>query len=170
MKLNYITTPAEQWINVIKTPSMKKAKTEYECPLCHLPFPKRGFENHVYENHKNRVDEAFALLYGLPYPARCSCGKELHYSPSHKGFQKTCGQCNSGLVEEVKYKSSDDAHKHVEQLEQMLAQAKFEENKLKKEEELQKIPLEKLLFPSQKYKSFIKRLSNMIRQSKCDKR
>lgn len=165
MRVTYITKALDKWTTVIKTPQMKKARTEYECPLCHGTVKKRDFEEHAFKEHKSRSEEALSLLYGLPYPYRCSCGKDLHYSSLHKGFPTCCGNCSTGTVTEVDYKNSKEARTHIEQLEQLLKIARDKETQLKKEEELSKIPLDKLLFPSIKYKYFMKRLSSQIRVS-----
>ena len=45
----------------------------------------------------------------------------------------------------------------------MLAEAKEKARLLKKEEELDKIPLEQLPFPSGKYAKYMRRLSKLIR-------
>jgi len=163
MQIQYITEPLEQYISRTKTSGMKYTRTSYHCPLCKAPIPKRDFEEHVFKEHPNRSEEAFALLYGLPYPVRCSCGKELHYSEHHRGFPKMCGSCSTGCISEVNYKNAEDAHKHAEQLKQLIAHAKAEEIRLKREAELSRIPLKELTFPSRKYVAFLKRLSMDIR-------
>lgn len=163
MKINYVTAPLLQYVTATSVPGMKYKRTTYTCPLCKAIYNKRDFEAHVFKTHGSRSDEAFAMLFGLPYPYRCSCGKDLHYSSLNKGFPKTCGNCTMGSADIPKYKSADDAHKHVEQLQAMLANAKAEEIRLKKESELSRIPLKDLPFPSMKYASFLKRLAMDIR-------
>jgi len=51
----------------------------------------------------------------------------------------------------------------VEQLKQLLANAEAEEKRLKREAEMEKIPLEELPFPSAKYVTLMRRLSKAIR-------
>ena len=163
MQLKYITEPKEQYVTHMKTGDMKYTRTTIHCPLCRAPIAKRGFEDHVYSEHGSRVDECFALLFGLPQPYRCSCGKDLHYSRTYKGFPTTCGNCATGTLSMAEYKSPEDAHAHKEQLRQMLAFADAEEKRLKKEAELSRIPLDKLPFPSRKDPRFLQRLSQKIR-------
>lgn len=163
MKINYVTTPLPQYVTSTIVPGMKYKRTTYTCPLCKAIYNKRDFEAHVFKTHGSRSDEAFAMLFGLPYPYRCSCGKDLHYSSLNKGFPKTCGNCSMGSADIPKYKSADDAHAHVEQLQAMLANAKAEELRLKKEAELSKVPLDQLNFPSSKYSPFMRRMTMDIR-------
>jgi len=163
MKIQYITEPREQYVTRTKTGAMKYTRTDYTCPLCKVPYSKREFDAHVQQEHGRRYDEAYATLFGLSYPVRCSCGKELHYSHKNRGFPKTCGNCSTGCADVPQYSSAEDAHKHAEQLKQMLANAKAEEIRLKKEAELSRIPLEQLNFPSPKYTPFMRRLSMQIR-------
>ena len=163
MKIEYVTKPLPQYVTTTIAPGMKNHRTTYTCPLCKIPYSKREFESHVFKTHGSRIDEAFAMLYGIPFPTRCTCGKELHYSQAKRGFPKTCGNCTMGSTEAPKYKNADDAHAHVEQLQAMLANARAEELRLKKEAELSKIPLEQLNFPSSKYNPFMKRLTMKIR-------
>ena len=163
MKIDYITKPLPQYVTSTVAPGMKNHRTTYTCPLCKVSYSKREFESHVFTTHGTRSGEAFAMLYGVPYPSRCTCGKELYYSTAKKGFPKTCGNCSMGSTEPPKYKSADDARKHVEQLQALLAAAKAEETRLKKEAELSRIPLKDLPFPSMKYVSFLKRLTMDIR-------
>lgn len=164
MKVNYITEPKEQYVTHIKSEGMKYTRTMIHCPLCKGPYSKREFENHVYQKHAYRVDECFAMLYGVPTPARCSCGRELHYSRTYHGFPRTCGQCETGVVAgKVEYKNVDEANKHVAQLEAMLAEARASAKRMEKEAELEKIPLEQLPFPSRKDTRFLRRFSKLIR-------
>lgn len=163
MQIQYITEPRDQYVTRVKTGTMKYTRTDYTCPLCNVPYSKRDFDAHIRETHGKRYDEAYAMLLGLAYPVRCTCGKELHYSALNKGFPKTCGNCSTGCNETVQYNSAEDAHKHAEQLRQMLANAKAEELRLKKEAELSRIPLKDLPFPSRKYVTFLKRLAMDIR-------
>ena len=159
MKLNYITKPRDQYVTHLKTESMKRTRTLYQCPLCQCNIPKRSFEDHVYTKHKLRADEAFAMFYGVKWPAKCSCGRDLHYNRTHRGFQVSCGYCTQPDNNTTTYKSANDAHSHVEQLEQMLLAAKEQEKKLRQEEKLETVPLEELPFPSVKYKTFMARLA-----------
>lgn len=163
MKIQYVTEPRDQYVTRVKTGTMKYARTDYTCPLCNVSYSRREFDSHVSGKHGKRYDEAYAMLFGLPYPVRCTCGKELHYSALNKGFPKTCGNCSTGCVSVPKYSSAEDAHKHAEQLRQMLANAKAEELRLKKEAELSRLPLKDLPFPSRKYVTFLKRLAMDIR-------
>jgi hypothetical protein len=163
MQLKYITEPKEQYLSHQKTEGMKYTRTTIHCPLCKGPFPKRQFEDHVYQYHGSKVDECFAMLFGLPFPYRCSCGKDLHYSRIYKGFPTTCGNCATGTLSRAEYKSPEDAHAHKEQLKELLAFAEAEEKRLKKEAELSRIPLEQLPFPSRKDPRFLQRLSQKIR-------
>lgn len=163
MHIKYITEPIEQYVTRMKTAGMKHARTTIHCPLCKAPFTKRSFEDHVYKEHAMRVDECFARLFGLPWPAKCACGHDLRYSRHNKGFPVTCGSCTTGAITGVDYKSAADAEKHAEQLAAMLAEAKEKARLLKKEEELDKIPLEQLPFPTGKYAKYMRRLSKMIR-------
>ena len=171
MKVKYITEPKEQYITRTKTKDMIYARTTIHCPLCKAPIPSRQFEKHVRTEHTLRADECFAMLYGLPWPYRCGCGKELCYSSAHKGFPKSCGTCNMGTTSKLNYKNAEEAHKHVEQLEAMLAEAKSEEKRLSKEAELSRVPLAELPFPTKKDFRFLKRLSMGIRVNavNCDK-
>lgn len=163
MQLKYITTPKPQYVTHAKTEGMKYTRTTIHCPLCRAPFPKRSFEDHVFHDHGARVDECFSMLFGLPHPYRCSCGKDLHYSRTFKGFPASCGNCSTGTLSKANYTSADDAHQHFLQLQEMAAQAKAEEIRLKKEAELSRIPIEQLPFPSRKDPRFLKRLSQKIR-------
>jgi hypothetical protein len=163
MKVTYYTKPLPQYVSTKLEQGMKNHRTTYTCPLCKIPYSKREFESHVFKTHANRIDEAFAMLFGIPYPSRCSCGKELHYSQSNRGFPKTCGNCTMGSVDAPQYKNADDAHKHVEQLQAMLANARAEETRLKKEAELSRIHIEQLNFPSSRYNAFLRRLTMNIR-------
>lgn len=163
MKITYAIKPLPQYVTSKLVPGMKYRSTSYNCPLCKAVFSKREFETHVFKTHGSRVDEAFSMLYGIPFPARCTCGKELHYSQAKKGFPLTCGNCAMGTTETPTYKSAEDAHSHVEQLQALLANAKAEELRLKKEAELSRIPLEQLSFPSPKYSQFMRRLAMKIR-------
>jgi hypothetical protein len=168
MKVTYFTKPLPQYISTSLVPGMKNHRTTYTCPLCRGTFSKREFEGHVFKTHGSRIDEAFAMLYGIPFPCRCTCGKELHYSQAKRGFPKTCGNCSMGSVDTPQYKSADDAHAHVEQLQAMLANAKAEEVRLKKEAELSRVPIEQLGFPSSKYNPFLRRLTMKIRACVCN--
>lgn len=163
MNLKYITEPLDKYVTRTKNANMTYTRTTITCPLCMAPFPKRDFENHVFNGHGTRVDECFAKLFGISHPSRCTCGKELHYSPNHRGFPTTCGNCATGTLTGVEYKSVDDANAHVSQLEALLAQAKAQARKLEKEAELEKIPLEKLPFPSRKDPSLLMRISKLLR-------
>jgi len=163
MQLKFITEPKPQYVTHQKTEGMKYSRTTIHCPLCRQPFPKRNFEDHVYHDHGARVDECFAMLLGLPYPYRCSCGKDLHYSRINKGFPVSCGNCATGTLSKANYTSADDAHQHYLQLKALAAQAQAEELRLKKEAELSRIPLDQLPFPSRKDPRFLKRLSMSIR-------
>lgn len=164
MKINYITEPKEQYVTRQKAEGMKYTRTTIHCPLCKGPFSKREFESHVYLKHAFRVDECFAMLYGISTPARCSCGRDLHYSRTYHGFPKSCGQCETGLVAgHVEYKNVDEANKHVAQLEAMLAEARSSAKRMEKEAELEKIPLEQLPFPSRKDTRLLRRVSKLIR-------
>ena len=53
MRIEYKTTPMPQYVNRIKTVSMKRAQTEYVCPSCGVHVRKRDFEKHVLDTHKN---------------------------------------------------------------------------------------------------------------------
>lgn len=159
----FIDKPLDQYVMVYKDSTMTNARTTYQCPLCKLPFSKREFENHVYKVHSARAEEAFAMLYGLSYPVRCTCGKELRYSSTHKGFPRTCGSCQTGTSEVVQYQNADEAHKHIEQLQAMLENAKVEEKRLKAEAELSRKTVKDFPFPSYKYNNFMKKLSMEIR-------
>lgn len=163
MQLKYITEPLDQYVSRQKGPGMKHARTTIHCPLCKGPFPKRSFEDHVYQYHGAKVDECFAMLFGLPFPYRCSCGKDLHYSRNYKGFPTTCGNCATGTISNAEYKSPEDAHAHLEQLKQLVAFAESEEKRLKQEAELSRIPLEQLPLPSKRDTRFLRRLSQKIR-------
>ena len=161
--IKYITKPIDRYMTRIKTENMVHAMTNYECPLCHGTFSKRYFEDHVYKVHGTRADECFAMLFGLPNPVRCSCGKELRYSMVKKGYPDRCGSCSTGSLSKAEYNTPEEARLHVEQLEQMLAEAKLEEKRLKKEAELNSVPLGSLPFPSRKDSRFLKKLSLEIR-------
>ena len=164
MKLNYKTTPLPQYVTHIKNAGMKYTRTTYQCPLCQIPHSKREFEEHVFKVHGTRADECFAKLYGVPWPARCSCGRELHYSPTHKGFQTTCGNCSAGTVTGVaQYRSEEEAKKAEEQLKVMLLHAQAEAKRLAKEAELERIPLNELPFPSRKDPRMFRRIAKDLR-------
>lgn len=161
--IKYITEPLQQYVTRTKTKDMVYARTTYQCPLCKVSVSNREFLKHVNTVHGSRKDECFAMLLGVPYPARCTCGKELHYSEANRGYPKTCGNCATGTTSKLNYKNADDAHKHIEQLEAMLAQAKEEEKRLKQEAELSRIPLADLPYPTKKDTRFLKRLAMSIR-------
>lgn len=164
MKINYLTTMQDQFVTRTKSGDMKYTHTDVTCPLCRNIFSIRSFEGHVYEKHPQRVDECFAKLYGAPWPARCSCGKELHYSPSRKGFPTQCGSCVTGTVGGgVKYKNAAEAEQHVAQLTAYLEQAKAEAKRLAKEAELSRTPLNELPFPTRKDPRLLKRIANDMR-------
>lgn len=165
MKLNYITEPLDQYVTRHKGEGMKHARTTYHCPLCKGPIPKRSFEEHVLTEHAVRAQECFAMFYGVPWPAKCNgCGRDLHYSPSHKGFQRICSNCAMGEVTgSTEYKSPDDARQHIAKLEAILAHAREEAKRLDREAELDRIPLKELPFPSKKDPRFMMRISKLIR-------
>ena len=165
MKVKYVNTPLPQYVVKYKSPKVKNyTLTDYVCPLCKAQTRNRFFSEHVDKGHAQRKDELYAKLFGLSYPVRCKCGKELHYSDANKGFPVKCGKCNDTDAMNVEYKNADDAHNHVEWLKEQLAVAQAEEIRLKKEAELEKIPIEQLPFPSIKYSKFMQRLSRLIRQ------
>jgi len=164
MKLNIKTEPLPQYVTHVKTAGMKYTRTNYQCPLCQIPFSKREFEDHVYKVHSTRADECFAKLFGVPWPARCTCGRELHYSTSHKGFQTTCGNCTAGTITGVaEYKNADEAKKAEAQLKAMLLHAQAEAKRLAKEAELDRIPLNELPFPSRKDPRMLRRIAKELR-------
>lgn len=168
MKIKYVTGALEQYTVKHRSAETNYTTTEYICPLCRVQVAKRSFEQHVFKTHGARADEAFARLFGIQSPARCSCGKDLHYSEAHKGFPTICGTCaakdtvaTTGQLPD--YKNADDAHNHVKKLEELLAAAKAEEVRLKKEAELSRIPLDQPPFPSMRYNPFMRRLAMAIR-------
>jgi hypothetical protein len=164
MKLNIKTEPLPQYVTHVKTAGMKYTRTNYQCPLCQIPFSKREFEDHVYKVHATRADECFAKLFGVPWPARCTCGRELHYSTTHKGFQTTCGNCTAGTITGVaEYKNADEAKKAEAQLKAMLLHAQAEAKRLAKEAELDRIPLNELPFPSRKDPRMLRRIAKELR-------
>ena len=164
MKLNIKTEPLPQYVTHVKTAGMKYTRTNYQCPLCQVPFSKREFEDHVYKVHATRADECFAKLFGVPWPARCTCGRELHYSTTHKGFQTTCGNCTAGTITGVaEYKNADEAKKAEAQLKAMLLHAQAEAKRLAKEAELDRIPLNELPFPSRKDPRMLRRIAKELR-------
>lgn len=163
MKQKYTNTPVQQFVVETKSPGKNYTNTDYICPLCRTQVRKRYFGEHVDKIHALRKDEVYARLFGLAYPVRCSCGTELHYDDTKKGFPSSCGKCNGNVVMEKEYKNAEDAHDHVEQLKELLARAQAEEVRLKKEAELEKTPIEELPFPSIKYEKFMRRLSKLIR-------
>jgi hypothetical protein len=164
MKLNIKTEPLPQYVTHVKTAGMKYTRTNYQCPLCQIPFSKREFEDHVYKVHATRADECFAKLFGVPWPARCTCGRELHYSSTHKGFQTTCGNCTAGTITGVaEYKNADEAKKAEAQLKAMLLHAQAEAKRLAKEAELDRIPLSELPFPSRKDPRMLRRIAKELR-------
>lgn len=165
MNIKYVTKPLPQYVVQYKSPKVKNyTLTDYVCPLCKCQTRNRFFGEHVDKTHAIRKDEVYAKLLGLNYPVQCKCGKELHYSDANKGFPVNCGKCNDFDAKNREYKNVDDAHNHVEWLKEQLAVAQAEETRLKKEAELDKIPIEKLPFPSIKYSKFMTRLSRLIRQ------
>lgn len=163
MKLKYITEPLEKFVTRRKNAETNYTITTIHCPLCNEPNSKREFEDHVFTRHSQRVDECFAKLFGLPWPARCACGHELKYSRKHKGFPKTCGACQTGTQTTLEFTSSVEAEKHIEQLKALLDKAKEEKKRLETEEKLTRIPLEQLPFPTRKNPSFLTRLAMAIR-------
>lgn len=164
MRIEYKTTPMPQYINHIKTVNMKRARTEYICPSCGVHVRKRDFEKHVVDTHKNKADEVFAKFYGLQFPVKCSCGRELHYSPSNRGFPTSCGLCVENDVKGISdFRNSSEATSAIEKMEKDLAEAKRRKKELEQEEALEKLPLDQLPFPSAKYKTFMKRLALTIR-------
>lgn len=163
MKQKYTNTPAQQFVVETKSQGKNYTNTDYICPLCKTQVRKRYFGEHVDKIHALRKDEVYARLFGLAYPVRCSCGNELHYDDTKKGFPSSCGKCNGIEAMEKEYKNAEDAHDHVEQLKELLARAQAEEVRLKKEAEMEKIPIEELSFPSIKYEKFMRRLSKLIR-------
>lgn len=163
-KINYITTPLEKFVTKQKGEGQKNFRTSIHCPLCLAPFSKREFEDHVYTKHVTRVDECMAKLFGVPFPARCECGRDLHYSRTFHGFPKSCGQCETGCVNgQTEYKNADDAAKHVAQLEAYLAHAKAEQKRLAKEAEFDRIPTAELPFPTRKDPRLLRRISKLMR-------
>ncbi len=163
MTLQYITEPLEQYVTRTKTNDMVYARTTIQCPSCRQTFSKREYEDHVMKIHGANVDKVFAALFGLQFPVRCTCGKELHYIPAKKGFPKVCGSCSMGSSTTSTYKNADDAHKHVEQLEALLAVAKAAEKKLAQEAELSRVPLMELPFPTRKDPRLLRRISMDLR-------
>ena len=163
MVIKYITEPLQQYVTRTKTKDMKYTRTTIHCPLCKAPFSIRDFAKHVDSEHGVRKDECYAMLLGVPYPSRCTCGKELHYSDAHRGFPKTCGNCATGTTSKLNYKNAEDAHKHAEQVRALLATILEEEKRLNQEAELSRIPLDQLPYPTRKDKRFLKRLSMAIR-------
>ena len=164
MKLNIKTEPLPQFVTHTKTAGMKYTRTSYQCPLCQIPFSKREFEEHVYKVHATRADECFAKLFGVPWPARCTCGRELHYSTTHKGFQTSCGNCAAGTITgTAEYKNPEEAKKAAAQLKAMLLHAQSEAKRLAKEAELERIPLAELPFPSRKDPRMLIRISKEMR-------
>lgn len=162
--IKYKTTPMPQYVVELKSPGKNYTNTDYVCPLCSTQVRKRFFGDHVKKVHPIRNDEVYARLLGLQYPVTCSCGKELHYSESNRGFPSSCGRCTENEIVGREFKDADDAHNEVEKLKSLLAKAQAEEAMLKKEAELDKTPIDQLPFPSIKYASFMRRLSRMIRQ------
>lgn len=167
MNLNYITEPLAQYVTRTKGEGMKHTRTSYHCPLCRAVIPKRNFEDHVLTEHAVRAQECFAMLYGVPWPAKCKvCNRDLHYSPAHKGFQRVCGTCIMGsnsAATSTEYKNADDARQHIAKLEALLANAKEEAKRLDREAELDRIPLKELPFPSRKDPRFLMRVSKLMR-------
>ena len=167
MKRN--NTPLDKYVTTVKPEGAKHARTLYTCPICNAPIKKRDFNGHVRKEHPLRYDATYALLFGLDYPVRCGCGKEIHYSHALHAFSDTCGACGSAT--EKRYRTAQEAHKHVEQLKALLAKAKDEESRLEKESELLRIPLGDLPFPTRKDSRFLKRIAIDIRThaAGCDK-
>ena len=163
IKLNYKTVPLDQFVSHTKAAGMKYTLTNYTCPLCRGLIKKRDFEKHVYQEHAQRADECFAKLFGVPWPARCTCGRELHYSQTYKGFPTTCGNCAAGNITNAEYHSPDEANKAAAQLKAMFLHAQSEAKRLAKEAELERIPLNELPFPTRKDPRFIQRISKEIR-------
>ncbi len=160
--MKFINTPKDQYITRIKSEGMTYSRTSIHCPLCRSIFPKRSFEDHVYQEHSARADECFAMLFGIPFPTRCSCGHDIHYVRG-KGFPVQCPNCATGTFSTPEYKDVNDANLHIHQLEEMLANAKNEAKRLKKQAEVDKIPLDKLPFPSRKNPIFLMKLSKLMR-------
>ncbi len=163
-KIKYITEPLEKFITKQKGEGQKNFRTTIHCPLCLAPFSKREYEDHVFSKHSARVDECFAKLFGLQFPARCECGRDLHYSRTYHGFPKSCGHCDTGCVNgQIEFKNSEDAAKRVEQLKTLLAHAQEEQKRLKKEEDDERIPLSELPFPTRKDPRLLRRVSKLMR-------
>lgn len=163
--IRYETAPVPQYVVEQKIPGKNYTNTDYICPLCKTQVRKRFFGEHVDKVHALRKNEVYARLFGLIYPVRCNCGRELNYTETStfKGFPKSCGKCDGQMGMSLEYKNAEDAHDHVEQLKELLARAQAEEVRLKKEAEMEKTPIEELPFPSIKYYKFMRRLSKLIR-------
>lgn len=164
MNIKYINKPVAHYVVSYKSPKANYTLTDYVCPLCKCQTRKRFFGEHVDGTHAIRKDEVYAKLLGLEYPVLCKCGKELHYSEANRGFPVNCGKCNYDDSTSREYKNVEDAHYDVERLKGLLANAQAEESRLKREAELDKIPIDELPFPSLKYAKFMRRLSRLIRQ------
>lgn len=163
MKITYITTPKQQYVTRNKPQGMKYTRTIITCPLCQQPFAKRDFEEHAYKFHGTRADECFAKLFGVPWPAKCTCGKDLRYSQANKGFPMSCGNCAMGTVTGVEYHSVDEAKQNVEKLKAALAFAQDEARRLAREDELNRTPIDQLPFPSRKDPRLLKKISMSMR-------
>lgn len=159
--MKHSNTPLDKYVTTIKPEGAKHARTMYTCPICNLTVKKRDFNDHVRREHPLRYSAAYALLFGLDYPVRCECGKEINYSHALHAFPDACGAC--GPTTAKRYRTAQEAHKHVEQLKALLAKAKEEESRLEKESELLRIPLGDLPFPTRKDSRFLKRVAIDIR-------
>lgn len=163
MKINYVTTPLEKYVTCNKPEGAKYSRTSYTCPLCGETVAKHNFEEHVKTKHPANVDKAFALLFGLEYPVRCSCGKMLHYSTVNHGYPTSCGTCTESSRSTMVYTSAEDALNHIKKMEEDIAYARQEAKRLEKEAELSRTPLKDFPFPTRKDTRFLKRLAIELR-------
>ena len=167
MQLTYITKPKENFLTRTKSDGMKYTRTSVQCPLCFGAHDKRKFEAHVFDTHGARVDECFAKLFGLSYPVRCNCGKELHYSRAKKGFPTSCGNCVTRPSNGTEYRSADEAKRAATTFKAQLAFAQAEAKRLAKaaklDAELSRIPMANLPFPSRKDPRLLIKISKELR-------
>lgn len=163
MKINYVTIPIEKYVTRNKPEGAKHSRTSYTCPLCGETVAERKFEEHVKTDHPANVDKAFALLFGLEYPVRCSCGKMLHYSPANHGFPTSCSMCAESSHGTMVYTSAEDALNHIKKMEEDIAYARQEVKRLEMEAELSCTPLKDFPFPTRKDTRFLKRLAIELR-------
>lgn len=151
-----------QYLTKQKAEGAQKAMNLIHCPSCRQPFYARAFEQHVYTTHGANADKVFAMLYGLEYPVKCSCGRELRYSETHKGFPVKCGHC-TGAKGDTQYATAEDALKEAQELEERAAAAREAAKQIAAARDLSNLPLQQMPFPTKKDPRLLRRISMDMR-------